>query len=259
MTITLTTLNSLWPEGDRDIAGLRQGIVTAAPAVFAKYGITSNLVIAHIMAQVSHECGAGLEVVENLNYSANRLMQVWPSRFPDIASATPYANNSRALANKVYNGRMGNQIGTDDGWNFRGRGATQTTGREGYSLLGSKLGLDLISNPMLINDPMIFIEAGVADFIICGCLVYAQNDDLTGVTKRLNGGIIGLDQRGEWLTKWKTALANTTQPLPLPPIPEVHPPLAPPPVAKQPPISESPVSKAVAVVLALLKSLFKRS
>jgi hypothetical protein len=113
----INTLYNLWPNGDAKIPGLRDGIAASAPAVFAKYGIDSPKLVAHVMAQISHECGAGHEVVENLNYTAGRMMQVWPQRFPTMAAAAPYAGNPRALANKVYNGRMGNASGSDDGWN----------------------------------------------------------------------------------------------------------------------------------------------
>jgi putative chitinase len=187
---------------------LRAGIIAGAPAVFAKYGITTPLLAAHVMAQISHECGAGHDVVENLNYSAGRMMQVWPSRFPSMASAQPYAGNPRALANKVYNGRMGNASGSDDGWNFRGRGAAQTTGREGYARLAKATGLDLVNHPDLVNNPLRFLECGVADFVLCGCLPFARADDVLGVTRRLNGGTIGLAQRQVWLTKWKAALGS---------------------------------------------------
>jgi putative chitinase len=159
------------------------------------------------MAQVSHECGAGTEVIENLNYSAARLRRVWPSRFPSRASAAPYAHNPRALANKVYNGRMGNRPGSDDGWTFRGRGAVQTTGREGYARLADATGLDLVDHPDLVNDPAHFLECGVADFVLCGCLPHAKSDDIVNVTKRLNGGTVGLAQRRAWLREWKAALA----------------------------------------------------
>jgi putative chitinase len=201
-------LSRLWPSGDVKIAGLRAGIIAAAPAIFAKYQIAAPLLVAHVMAQISHECGAGSEVVENLNYSAGRMMQVWPSRFPTIASAKPYANNRRALANKVYNGRMGNAVGSDDGWNFRGRGASQTTGREGYMRLAKATGLDVVNHPELVNDPRYFLECGVADFIACGCLPFAKADDVLNVTRRLNGGTIGLAQRQAWLAKWKAALGS---------------------------------------------------
>ena len=140
------------------------------------------------------------------------MTQVWPSRFPSYASAWPYANNPRKLADKVYNGRMGNRPGSDDGYDFRGRGAPQTTGREGYAKLAEKTGLDLLNNPDLINDPAHFLECGVADFIICGCLPYCSprpglpDGDIRGVTHHLNGGYIGLSQRQAWFAKWKAAL-----------------------------------------------------
>jgi putative chitinase len=199
-------LRQLWPHGNSRIAGLTGGMTANAAAVFGRYDIASTLLIAHVMAQISHECGAGTEVIENLNYSAARLRQVWPSRFPSCASAAPYAHNPRALANKAYNGRMGNRSGSDDGWNFRGRGAVQTTGRDGYARLAEATGLDVIAHPDLVNDPAHFLECGVADFIICGCLPYARKDDLRGVTKRLNGGLVGLSQRRAWLARWKAAL-----------------------------------------------------
>src|SRR3954454_17596550 len=201
-------LSRLWPHGDAKIAGLRAGIVASAPMVFAKYGITSPLLVAHVMAQISHECGAGHDVVENLNYTAPRMMQVWPKRFPTLAMAAPYAGNPRALANKVYNGRMGNAAGSDDGWKFRGRGAAQTTGREGYARLANATGLDLLNHPDLVNDPQRFLECGVADFILCGCLPFAKADDVLNVTRRLNGGTVGLAQRQAWLAKWKAALGS---------------------------------------------------
>ena len=202
----INTLYNLWPHGDSVIPGLRDGIAASARTVLPKYGINSNLVLAHLMAQISLECGAGTEVVENLNYSAQRMMQVWPSRFPTYVSAIPYAHNPRLLANKVYNGRMGNEPNSNDGWSFRGRGATQTTGRDGYHLLGTKLGRDLAAAPDTLNDPANFLECGVADFILCGCLPWAILDNVTQVTKRLNGGYTGLSDRIAWLHWWKAAL-----------------------------------------------------
>ncbi len=203
----------LWPKGNDKIPGLVAGIIKTAPAVFQKYGIDSPKLIAHVMAQISHECGAGRSVIENLNYTAFRMTQVWPSRFPTIADAAPYAGNGRLLANKVYNGRMGNRVGTDDGWTYRGRGAAQTTGRDNYVNLARATGLDVLGNPDLVNDPRYFMLCGVADFILCGCLPYAQRDDVLGVTKKLNGGTVGLNERTTWLSKWKAAVAS------VPPVP----------------------------------------
>lgn len=235
----INTLYNLWPQGDKKIPGLRDAIAAAAPIVFPKYGIEPSLVVAHYMAQMSLECNGGLEVVENLSYTPRRMCQVWPSRFRSIESAQPYAGNPRALANKVYNGRMGNRGGTDDGYNYRGRGATQTTGHYGYDLLSRAYGLpnaelahlmadrhlvdqgkltlqawqarypiqmDFVSNPDAVNDPANFLECGVVDFILCGCLPYAQKNDIVGVTEKLNGGRTGLADRIAWFRRWQPAL-----------------------------------------------------
>jgi putative chitinase len=92
--------------------------------------------LAAILAEVYHETGGKMQPVEeNLNYSAKRLTQVWPGRFPTLSSAQPYANNPQKLANKVYGGRMGN-TGPNDGWLFRGRGLPQITGRDNYRRAG---------------------------------------------------------------------------------------------------------------------------
>ncbi|ANK72792.1 hypothetical protein FA04_09225 [Ensifer adhaerens] len=92
--------------------------------------------LAAILAEVHHETGGTMRPVEeNLNYSARRLMQVWPARFPTLASAEPYAGNPRKLANRVYGGRLGN-VEDDDGWVFRGRGLAQITGRANYGKFG---------------------------------------------------------------------------------------------------------------------------
>jgi putative chitinase len=105
---------------------------------------------------------------------------------------------------------MGNAPGSDDGYNFRGRGASQTTGREGYQRLARATGLDVVNHPEIVNDPRYFLLCGVADFINCGCLPFAKADDVTGVTRRLNGGAIGLAERKVWLAKWKAALGPVT-------------------------------------------------
>lgn len=202
----INTLYNLWPNGDERVKGLRDGIANSADAVFKKYGIDSPLLIAHVMAQISHECGAGHDVIENMNYSALRMTQVWPSRFPTVASAVPYTHNPQKLANKVYNGRMGNKVGSDDGWNFRGRGGSQTTGREGYERVKKQTGLDVVNKPDILIDPKYFLECSVSDFINCGCLPYAKADDIYNVTKRLNGGTVGLADRKVWLARWKKAL-----------------------------------------------------
>ncbi|OKP79756.1 hypothetical protein BTE77_06610 [Ensifer adhaerens] len=92
--------------------------------------------LAAILAEAHHETGGAMQPVsENLNYSAKRLTEVWPGRFPTLAAAAPYANNPQKLANKVYGGRLGN-VDPGDGWLYRGRGLAQITGRENYARFG---------------------------------------------------------------------------------------------------------------------------
>jgi putative chitinase len=92
--------------------------------------------LAYIMATAHHETGARFAPIEeNLNYSAKRLCQVWPSRFPNASAAAPYAGSPEKLANKVYGGRMGN-VAPGDGWKYRGRGLVQITGRTNYAKYG---------------------------------------------------------------------------------------------------------------------------
>lgn len=117
---------------------LSKGQVAGIEAILDE-GQRRGLTVQHLAAVLSeshHETGGMMQPLEeNLNYSAKRLTQVWPSRFPTIAAAAPYANNPRKLANKVYGGRLGN-TGPDDGWTFRGRGLAQITGKANYVKFG---------------------------------------------------------------------------------------------------------------------------
>lgn len=208
---TATTLRKLWPHAR---AELIEAIVTQAPTIFPKYGITEPLTVAHAMAQFSEECGADTDGVENMNYTAQGLINTWPSRF-NAATARYYAHNQKKIANKVYGGRMGNAADNDDGYNYRGHGGSQITGRDNYEKVGAQVGLDLVGSPDLANSPEHWLEVSCQDFINCACLPFAKRDDVTGVTHHLNGGLIGLASRKEWLAKWKAALAAEGKALPV--------------------------------------------
>lgn len=216
--LTLENLQQLWPDGNKKVPGLLEGIAAAAPAVFARYGLDDDLTIAHAMAQFSVECGAGTELEENLNYSAQGLMNTWPRHF-DQATANACARNPQKIAVIAYGGRNGNAPApSQDGWTFRGRGLSQVTGRQNYQNLADKLNkanpasppLDLVANPDALLDPQHALECAVADFCMCGCLPCAQDDNVHDVTLKLNGGLIGYPDREEWLTKWKLALGVAT-------------------------------------------------
>ncbi|MBA1159342.1 hypothetical protein H0S73_25020 [Microvirga sp. Marseille-Q2068] len=110
--------------------------------------------LAYCFATAFHETGAKMQpVVENLTYtSAARIRDVWPTRFPSIASAQMYVRKPQELANKVYGARMGN-LGGNDGWTYRGRGFAQITGRDNYKRAGNMLGVDLLTFPELAEEP----------------------------------------------------------------------------------------------------------
>lgn len=112
--------------------------------------------MAYMFATIRHEVGADMvPIQENLNYSAQRLVKVWPSRFPSIRYATEYANNPNKLADRVYDGRLGN--GKGEGYKYRGRGYIQLTGRVNYEKFAKLTNLDLINDP----DLALYPEAGI--------------------------------------------------------------------------------------------------
>lgn len=209
--LTLDIMRHRWPHGNQHIPGLIEGIASSSEAVFLKYGLDSPLVVAHAMAQFSEECGEGLEMIENMNYSAQRLRQVFPTHFTP-AMAERSAHHPRIIADIAYGGRMGNAPPpSDDGYNYRGAGLSQVTGREGYAKLQAFLAkhdadFDILAHPELIVDPAHALECGVADWIICGCLPHAKADDIIRETKALNGGLNGLAERRRELALWKREL-----------------------------------------------------
>ena len=121
---------------------------------FERWGISTPRQQAGFIGQCGHESGNFTKLEEGLSYSAERLMKIWPKRFPTLESAQPYARNGKALANKVYANRMGNRDeASGDGFRFRGRGCVQLTGSASYYHAGKALGVDLVANPDLARTP----------------------------------------------------------------------------------------------------------
>ena len=211
MTLTIEMMRHRWPQGNQHIPGLMEGIVASAPSVFERYGVGEPLVVAHMMGQFSEECGQGLEMIESLNYSAQRLLQVWPSHFTP-AMAQRWAHNQQMIGEIAYGGRMKNRPPpSSDGYDFRGAGLSQATGREGFENLQKKLdkmnaGFNIVEEPELIIDPAHTLECGVADYVVCGCAPHAERDDTLGETKALNGGTNGLAERRRQIALWKKEL-----------------------------------------------------
>jgi putative chitinase len=165
------------------------------------YGILrSALRLEHFLAQVLHETGGLRFLVENLNYSAQRLTEVWPARFPTLDAAQPFAHNSAALANKTYGGRMGN-VSSNDGWRYIGRGLLQLTGRDNYARVGAALGVELVSFPTLVLDPEYGLRVAGEVWWSGQCNIFADGNELESVTRAINGGLIGLEERRAWLKK----------------------------------------------------------
>lgn len=154
-------------------------------------GITDPKSKAALMANVDHETGGFKAKEENLNYSAKRLQQVFPKYYKDAESARADANNPEAIANRVYGGRMGN---TDpgDGFKYRGRGDIQLTGKDQYAAMSKKLGVDLVSNPELANDPKYSAQIAVEHWKSSGANAKAAAGDIRGARVRTNGGTNGL-------------------------------------------------------------------
>lgn len=147
--------------------------------------------IPDFLGQILHETQNLERMQERLDYSAERLMGVWPSRFPTLEAALPYAYQPQKLANKVYGGRMGN-VGPDDGWRYRGR-AMGITGLANYRLVGDLMGQDLVDLPELLEQPHYALEAMIAWWE--NKIPDSALGDTLEISHIVNGGEIGLASR----------------------------------------------------------------
>ena len=169
---------------------------------FAKYDINTPKRQAAFIGQCAHESGNFKVLEENLHYSASALMRVWASRFPDTNIAEKYANNPQAIANKVYGNRMGNSDEeSGDGWRYHGRGLIQLTGKDNYANCGSGMGVDLLGNPDRLLDPEYAALSACWFWHKRGLNSLADTQDLETMTKRINGGLLGLDDRKAKIAK----------------------------------------------------------
>ena len=174
------------------------GVIAQIPTVMEKFQINTPLRLAHFLAQCGHESGGFKATQENLNYSADGLKKIFPKYFPgNIAES--YARNPEKIASKVYGGRMGNGgEETKEGYKFRGRGYIQLTGKDNYSSFAKSIGEDTVANPDLVASKYALASAGWF-FSKNGLNAIADKgaDDatVTAVTKRVNGGTIGLPDR----------------------------------------------------------------
>lgn len=173
-----------------------------------KYQINTMLRVCHFLAQLSHESGAFSIIEENLNYSATRLMQVFPKYFPTQDLALKYERQPKAIANKVYANRMGNSTeASGDGYKYRGKGFVQLTGRTNMQQIGKALGIDLETNPDLILEPK-YLALSAGEFWNSRDLnKFADEDNIKEITRRINGGFNGLEDRIVQYNKIKKILS----------------------------------------------------
>jgi putative chitinase len=168
----------------------------AFSTVLPKYEITSVERVAAFLAQCGHESADFTVLKENLNYSAEGLSKVFPKRFPSVAAAQPYNRNPEKIANKIYADRMGNgPEASGEGYKFRGRGAIQLTGKENYSKFAASVDKSL-------DEAVAYCET-LEGAIESACWFWSTNKlnaladatDIVALTKRINGGTIGLEDR----------------------------------------------------------------
>jgi putative chitinase len=177
-------------------------------SLFEKYELNIPLRIAHFMAQIEHESGLK-PISEKFNYSADRLLKIFPKYFNKEQSLA-YSRQQSRIANRVYANRMGNgSESSGEGWKYRGRGFIQITGKENYFRLANDTDLDCLKNPDLLLEEANAMIGALWFWNLKGLNKYADQNDVITITKRINGGLNGIDHRKQLLVKWKNTLENT--------------------------------------------------
>jgi putative chitinase len=167
---------------------------------FAKYDINTPIRQAAFIGQCAHESNNFKVLEENLNYGAEGLMKTWPSRFPTKEIADQYARQPAKIAGKVYNGRLGN-TSEEEAAKYLGRGLIQLTGKENYVNCGTSINVDLLNNPTYLLDPKYAALSAGWFWNKKGLNALADAGDYETMTKRINGGLIGLDDRKAKIAK----------------------------------------------------------
>jgi putative chitinase len=186
-------------------------VIAQIPDTAAKFGITTPLRLAHFLAQCGHESGGFKAVTENLNYGAKGLVGTFKKYFPTEAVAKPYERKPEKIANKVYASRMGNgNEASGEGWKFRGRGYIQLTGKDNYTAFDKTVEDNIIANPDLVATKYPLASAGFffkSNNLWAVCDKGADTATVTAVTKRVNGGTIGLEDRIKHFKEYYALLA----------------------------------------------------
>ena len=178
---------------------LPSGVLSQLPDTIAKFELNTSLRLSHFLSQCGHESAAFKLTVENLNYSTKGLMGTFPKYFPTEAMAKDYERKPEKIANRVYANRMGNgNEESGEGWKYRGRGYVQCTGKINYTAFDKVVEDDILTNPDLVATKYPLLSA--AWFFHSNSLHKLADEGateavVTKVTKRVNGGVIGLADR----------------------------------------------------------------
>jgi putative chitinase len=197
------TIFSVFPNAKPDIV---DALVNSQDLLAGDYGIDTPLKMAHFLAQTAHESGGFRLMEENLNYSSDRLMVVFPKYFRNV-DARAYHRQPEKIANRVYANRMGNgDEASGDGYHFRGRGLIQLTGRNNYTLFAEENNLELDDAVNFLTSPEGAVQSAAWFWNRNDLNMLAEDDNLTAVTKRINGGTHGLEERKKYTNKFKDLL-----------------------------------------------------
>lgn len=181
-------------------------VLAEIPLIMQKFGIENRLRLSHFLAQTAHESGNFKHTVENMNYSADGLLNIFGKYFkkadgktPDKELANKYARKPEMIGSRVYANRMGNgDEASKEGYKFRGRGYIQLTGKDNYKQFSDFIGEDCVANPDLVATKYPLTSAAFffnKNGIWALCDKGATKTEIIAVTKRVNGGTIGLDDR----------------------------------------------------------------
>ena len=188
-----------------------QAVIDQIPDTAARFGITTTLRLAHFLAQCGHESGGFKAVSENLNYGAKGLLNIFKKYFKTIAQATAYERKPEKIANLVYANRMGNgNEASGEGFKFRGRGFIQLTGKENYKSFDATVPEDIIAQPELVATKYPLASAAFffkKNNLWSICDKGSSPDVVTLVTKRVNGGTIGLADRQKHFKEYYNLLS----------------------------------------------------
>lgn len=190
---------------------LNPAIMGEVFSIVEKFNITNHLRLSHFLSQCAHESGNFKALTENLNYSADGLLKIFPKYFKDKATADVYARKPEKIGSRVYANRMGNgDEASGDGFKFRGRGYIQLTGKDNYKQFGAFIGEDLVANPDLVATKYPLTSAAFffnKNGLWAICDKGDTPDVVLAVTKRVNGGTHGLDDRQKKFEMFNSLLA----------------------------------------------------